>query len=87
MVLHIMGLIIAGLVVGALGRLIQPGMDPIGIVMTIVIGVASVLVAGLLIGGWLGFVLAVAIGVVLVALWSAFERRRQRPWWHPPLGT
>jgi uncharacterized membrane protein YeaQ/YmgE (transglycosylase-associated protein family) len=87
MVLHIIGLIVAGLVVGALGRLIHPGKDPIGIVMTVVIGVASVLIAWLLIGGWLGFVLAVIIGVVLVALWSAFERRRQRPWWRRPLGT
>ncbi len=38
--------------------------------MTIAIGVASVLIAGLLIGGFLGFVLAVIIGVVLVALTS-----------------
>lgn len=53
-----------------------------GIVMTMVIGVASVVIAGLLIGGLLGFILAVVIGVVLVALWSHFvEPRREAPRW------
>src|SRR5205823_5028047 len=66
MILHVIGLIVVGLIVGALGRLIHPGRDPMGLAMTIVIGVASVVIAGLLIGGWLGFVLAVIIGVVLV---------------------
>jgi len=82
MILHIIGLIVVGLVVGALGRLFHPGRDAMGFVMTGIIGVASLLIAGLLIGGWLGFVVAVVIGVVLVSLWSHFvERRRQAPWW------
>ena len=84
MIAHIIGLILVGLVVGALGRLFHPGRDPMGFLMTIGIGVASVLIAGLLIGGWLGFVLAVAIGVALVALWSHVVWRR-RPWWRRPL--
>jgi uncharacterized membrane protein YeaQ/YmgE (transglycosylase-associated protein family) len=84
--LHILGLILAGLIVGALGRLFHPGRDRMGILVTIAIGVASVLIAGLLIGGVLGFILAVIIGVVLVAAWSHFvERPRQRPWWRRPL--
>jgi uncharacterized membrane protein YeaQ/YmgE (transglycosylase-associated protein family) len=81
MVLHIIGLIILGLLVGALGRLFHPGRDRMGIVMTMVIGVASVVIAGLIIGGLLGFILAVVIGVVLVALWSHFEARREPPRW------
>jgi uncharacterized membrane protein YeaQ/YmgE (transglycosylase-associated protein family) len=82
MILHMIGLIVVGLVVGPLGRLFHPGRDAMGFVTTGAIGVASLLVAGLLIGGWLGFVLAVVIGVVLVSLWSHFvERRRQAPWW------
>jgi uncharacterized membrane protein YeaQ/YmgE (transglycosylase-associated protein family) len=82
MVLHIIGLILLGLLVGALGRLFHPGRDRIGIVMTMVIGVASVVIAGLLIGGLLGFILALVIGVVLVGLWSRFvESRRQSPKW------
>jgi uncharacterized membrane protein YeaQ/YmgE (transglycosylase-associated protein family) len=80
--LHIIGLIIVGLLVGLLGRLIHPGRDKMGFIATIAIGVASVLLAGLLIGGALGFILAIVIGVVLVTAWSHFvERPRQRPWW------
>lgn len=81
MILHIIGLILVGLVVGALGRLFHPGSDPIGLVMTTVIGVASLLIAGLLIGGFLGFVVAIIIGVVLVALWARIvEPRRTSRW-------
>jgi len=78
---HVIGLILLGLLVGALGRLFHRGRDPMGLLMTIGIGVASVLVAGLLIGGFLGFVLAVVIGVALVALWSELARRRRQPRW------
>ena len=80
MVIHVIGLLLVGLLVGLLGRLFHPGRDPIGLVATIVIGVVSVVIAGLLIGGFLGFVLAVVIGVGLVALWSGFARSRRPRW-------
>jgi uncharacterized membrane protein YeaQ/YmgE (transglycosylase-associated protein family) len=84
--MHVVSLIIVGLAVGLLGRLIHPGRDKMGILRTLVIGVASVLIAGLWIGGWLGFALAVLIGAALVALWShMFERGHQRSWWHKPV--
>jgi uncharacterized membrane protein YeaQ/YmgE (transglycosylase-associated protein family) len=68
---EIIGLIIIGLVVGALGRLFHPGTDPMGILMTIVIGIASALLVGWLVGGGvLGFILAVIVAIVLVAVWS-----------------
>ena len=65
---EIIGLIIVGLIVGALGRLVNPGPDPMGWLVTIAIGVASVLIVGLLIGGVLGFILAVIVAAVLVTL-------------------
>jgi uncharacterized membrane protein YeaQ/YmgE (transglycosylase-associated protein family) len=65
---RIIGLIIVGLVVGALARLFHPGSDPMGLGLTFLIGVAAVVLAGLLIGGVLGFILAIVIGVGLVAL-------------------
>ena len=52
-----------------------------GLVMTTVIGLASVVIAGMLIGGLLGFILAVIIGVGLVALWSRYTARRDGPAW------
>jgi uncharacterized membrane protein YeaQ/YmgE (transglycosylase-associated protein family) len=74
---HIIGLILVGFLVGVFGRFFHRGRNPMGLLMTIGIGVASVLIAGLLIGGFLGFVLAVVIGVVLVALWSKLDRRKR----------
>jgi uncharacterized membrane protein YeaQ/YmgE (transglycosylase-associated protein family) len=74
----IIGLVIAGLVVGALGRLFHPGPDPMGLLATIGIGIASVIVAGLLIGhhGFWTFLIAVLIGVGLVALVGRMTSRR-----------
>ena len=69
---EIIGLIIVGLVIGALGRLIHPGPDPIGLLMTIVIGIASALLVG-----WLGFLLAVVVAAILVALYARFAGPRR----------
>ncbi|HET6865423.1 MAG TPA: hypothetical protein VFH80_05850 [Solirubrobacteraceae bacterium] len=77
--LHIIGLILIGLLVGALGRLFHPGRDKMGLLMTLAIGVASVLIAGMLIHGFLGFIIAIVIGVVLVALWSRLVEARRTP--------
>jgi uncharacterized membrane protein YeaQ/YmgE (transglycosylase-associated protein family) len=65
---EIIGLIIVGLIVGALGRLINPGPDPMGWIVTIAIGVGSTLLVGLLVGGVLGFILAVIVAAILVTL-------------------
>lgn len=70
MIGYIIALIIGGLIVGGLGRLLHPGRDPMGLLMTIAIGIASMLIAGLLIQGVLGFLVGVAIAVALVALYS-----------------
>jgi uncharacterized membrane protein YeaQ/YmgE (transglycosylase-associated protein family) len=77
---EIIGLIVLGLIVGALGRLLHPGSDPMGLIATLVIGVVSVLIVGWLIGGGvIGFIVAVVVGVILVALWARLvEPRRTR---------
>jgi uncharacterized membrane protein YeaQ/YmgE (transglycosylase-associated protein family) len=68
---EIIGLIVIGLIVGALGRLFHPGVDPMGFLMTLAIGIGSALLVGWLVGGGIiGFVLAVIVAVVLVAIWS-----------------
>ncbi len=83
--LHIIGLVLIGLLVGALGRLFHPGRDKMGLLMTMLIGVASVVIAGLLIHGFLGFIVAVVIGVLLVALWSRLVEARRTPTWRQKL--
>jgi uncharacterized membrane protein YeaQ/YmgE (transglycosylase-associated protein family) len=66
---EIIGLIVVGLIIGALGRLINPGPDPIGIIATIAIGIGSALLVGWLIGGGiLGFIVAIIVAAILVTL-------------------
>lgn len=65
---EIIGLIIAGLIVGALGRLINPGPDPMGWIVTIAIGIGAVLIVGLVFSSWFGYVIAVIVAAVLVTL-------------------
>ena len=45
----VIGWIIFGLVVGALAKLVMPGRDPGGMIVTMALGIA-----GALIGGWIG---------------------------------
>jgi uncharacterized membrane protein YeaQ/YmgE (transglycosylase-associated protein family) len=75
----------AGLVVGALGRLVVPGRQPIGCLFTVLIGVVGA-VAGTAIAKAAGFdwwivVLACQVGVaaVGVALAAGMMRGSRRP--------
>jgi uncharacterized membrane protein YeaQ/YmgE (transglycosylase-associated protein family) len=67
--MHWIWLIIVGAVVGALGRLFHPGVDPMGLVLTILIGIASLVIAGIIFGSTtLQFIVGVIVAVILVAL-------------------
>ena len=46
--MEILYLIVAGLVIGAIARLIMPGRDPIGLLGTLVVGVVGAVVGGYL---------------------------------------
>ena len=71
MIGEIIGLIVVGLIVGALGRLINPGRDPMGLLATRVIGVASMLVVGLIVESTLwSFILGVIVAVILVSVYA-----------------
>jgi uncharacterized membrane protein YeaQ/YmgE (transglycosylase-associated protein family) len=67
--MHWIALIIVGAIVGALGRLFHPGRDPMGFIVTTLIGIASLVIAGLIFdSAVLEFVVGVIVAVVLVAL-------------------
>ena len=66
--MHFIWFIIVGAIVGALGRLFHPGSDPMGWLLTIAIGIVSLLVAALISSGWLAFIIGVIVAVILVAL-------------------
>jgi uncharacterized membrane protein YeaQ/YmgE (transglycosylase-associated protein family) len=82
-VLSILGWVVFGLIVGAVAKLVMPGKDPGGLVVTILLGVAGALVAGFL-GrslGWYqpgevaGFITATLGAVLLLFLYRRFATR------------
>jgi uncharacterized membrane protein YeaQ/YmgE (transglycosylase-associated protein family) len=74
MLFFIIFLLVGGLIVGALGRLIHPGRDDMGVGVTVLIGIGAMLIAGLvvrpLIGFGGGFITAVIVAVALVAVYA-----------------
>jgi uncharacterized membrane protein YeaQ/YmgE (transglycosylase-associated protein family) len=82
--ISILGWIIFGLIVGALAKLMMPGPDPGGIIVTIVLGIAGALVGGFLgrAVGWYGpndaagFIMALIGAIVLLVLYRLLVKRR-----------
>ena len=77
----ILGYIFGGLVIGVLARLIKPGADPMGWIMTILLGVI-----GAVIGGWaattfglgriLTWVVAILAAIVRLFVYEAVRKKR-----------
>ena len=79
--------IIVGLIAGVLGKLIMPGDDPGGFIVTILIGMAGALIGGFVVGllggtGATGFtiwsILVATLGaIILLAIYRAFVAQRR----------
>ena len=74
--MHWIWFIIVGAVVGALGRLLHRGKDPMGWLMTLAIGIVAMIIAAAISSGWLAFVIGVIVAVILVALVGRFRGGR-----------
>jgi uncharacterized membrane protein YeaQ/YmgE (transglycosylase-associated protein family) len=81
-IMNILWTIIVGLVVGALAKLIMPGRDPGGIIVTILLGIAGAFIASF-IGrqlGWYGpgqsagIVASIIGAIVLLLIYRLFQR-------------
>ena len=80
------GFIVAGLVIGALARLIKPGKQNLGLFATLLLGLAGSVIGGViasLLGtgnifelNFLGFIVAVIASVLLVGTAEAVAGRR-----------
>ncbi|ORW00286.1 GlsB/YeaQ/YmgE family stress response membrane protein [Mycobacterium kyorinense] len=79
--------LIAGLIVGALARLVMPGKQNIGIIMTIVLGALGSFLGSWLTysvgyknanGGWavIPFLVGIIVAVVLIAIYLGLTGRR-----------
>jgi uncharacterized membrane protein YeaQ/YmgE (transglycosylase-associated protein family) len=83
--MHLLWSLIVGLVVGVLAKMIHPGKDPGGIVVTMLIGIAGAMLAGFL-GRALGVyhagdagpgIIASVVGaVILLVIYRAIFRHR-----------
>ncbi|RJL30819.1 GlsB/YeaQ/YmgE family stress response membrane protein [Bailinhaonella thermotolerans] len=82
----IIGAIVIGAIVGALGRLVLPGRQPVGIILTIVVGIVAALLGTWIaqyLGvattpgiDWIEILLQVVLAAVGVAIVAGFSRRR-----------
>jgi uncharacterized membrane protein YeaQ/YmgE (transglycosylase-associated protein family) len=80
--MELIGQILFGLVVGILAKLLMPGRDPGGIIVTALIGMAGALV-GTLVGRavWgesyaAGWIMSILGAIALLALYRVFAGRR-----------
>ncbi len=87
--ISLIGVLIIGLIVGAIARLIVPGKEPGGCLMTMVIGIAGSFVAFYLgkVFGWtsghpdslrpVGFIPSLIGAIILLAVYHMIRRRNR----------
>lgn len=87
MIWTIISAIIVGAIIGALARLVMPGKQNIGVLMTILLGVVGAFLGAWLTGlfgysnengGWavIPFIVGVVVAVVLIAIYVAVTGRK-----------
>ena len=82
--MQIITTLVVGLVVGALAKLVMPGKDPGGIIITILLGVAGAFIAGLLgralgwyeVGEGPGVIASIIGAIVLLGIYRLVVGRR-----------
>ncbi len=82
------GFLVAGLIIGALARLILPGRQRIGLLMTLLLGVIGSLIGGTIANAlrtgdiWelnvIGFIVAVIAAIVLLGVFEGAAAWRRR---------
>ena len=80
----IIGAIVIGLIIGALGRLLVPGKQDIPIWLTIVVGIVAALIGSAIVGGlrdangidWIEILVQVVLAAIGVVVVSSMRGRR-----------
>jgi len=81
----ILSTILVGLIVGAIAKLLMPGKDPGGFIVTILLGIAGALIASYLgqAVGWYtpgqpaGWIMSIVGAMILLLLYRLFFKRKQ----------
>jgi uncharacterized membrane protein YeaQ/YmgE (transglycosylase-associated protein family) len=81
--MHILWTLVIGLVAGIIAKMIMPGRDPRGIIITMLLGIA-----GAFVGTWLGkvlgiygegesagFIASIIGAIILLAIYRAFRKK------------
>ena len=81
------GLIIAGVIIGVLARLFMPGRQPIGVLITVILGILGVLIGWWLAGvlgvqttsgvDWIRWIISIVVAAVLITIYIAMTGRRK----------
>jgi uncharacterized membrane protein YeaQ/YmgE (transglycosylase-associated protein family) len=71
----LLGLVVTGVIIGALARLLLPGRQAVGLLATFLYGLGGSLLGGILadvfdLGGLVQFILAIAVAALLIALFA-----------------
>ena len=76
--MQILGLILVGVIIGVVARLILPGRQRIGVLMTVVLGIAGAVIGGVIASAlavgdvfelnFIGFIVAVLSAIALIAV-------------------
>jgi uncharacterized membrane protein YeaQ/YmgE (transglycosylase-associated protein family) len=84
--MEIIGVIIAGAIIGALARLVMPGRQGISALVTVILGILGVLIGYYLAAAlgvaatngidWLRWIISIIVAVVLIAIYIAVTGRR-----------
>ena len=81
--MHLLWMIVIGLIVGALAKLIMPGRDPGGIIVTMLLGIGGSILAGLIgrAAGWYtegepaGFIASLVGAIIILAIYRLIVGR------------
>jgi uncharacterized membrane protein YeaQ/YmgE (transglycosylase-associated protein family) len=82
--MHILGTIIIGFIAGVIAKLLMPGRDPGGFIITTLLGIAGAFVAkyiGVAMGYYrpedsTGFIASVVGAIIILAIFHLFRRKR-----------
>lgn len=89
--MHLLWTLIVGLIVGAIAKLLMPGKDPGGVIVTMLLGIAGSFAAGFIgrafglyrtVGSGPGIIASIIGAMVLLVIYRAIVGRRL----HGPVG-
>jgi uncharacterized membrane protein YeaQ/YmgE (transglycosylase-associated protein family) len=85
--MEIIGVIIAGAIIGALAKLVMPGRQAGGAIVTIILGMLGVLIGYYLAAAlgveatngidWLRWIISIVVAVVLIVIYGAVTGRKK----------